>query len=140
MSRGFQVSVALSAALGFTLALVLGRHGESVVATQSPAAAAAAAAALLRPPLEVFDLLPIRVRNGAPVGGVQKLTVQPGAQISVGVDSDAFDHVGIEGSALRMPVAPGRETVLTFTAGPPGTYLIRLQDSKLLIGRVVVTV
>jgi hypothetical protein len=71
----------------------------------------------------------ISVRGGAPVGGVQKVTVRQGDVVRLIVLSDQPDEVHVHGYDLEREVGPGAPARLRFTADADGVYEVELHES-----------
>lgn len=78
--------------------------------------------------------LTIVIRNGQPVGGIQRLTVDRGETVSVRVTSDAVDHVHVHGYDLMADVGPAGSTAeIEFGATLVGRFEIELEERNLPI-------
>jgi hypothetical protein len=83
--------------------------------------------------------LEISVVDGKPDGGVQHLTVDQGASVTVQVTSDGVeDEVHVHGYDLSEDVAPGAPAEITFTADIAGRFEIELEDAGTPIGELEV--
>ena len=71
----------------------------------------------------------IRVRGGAPVGGVQTIEVEAGDRIRFTVSSDQSDEVHVHGYDLEKPVAPDAPARFSFTADADGIFEVELHGS-----------
>jgi hypothetical protein len=72
--------------------------------------------------------LRVRVRDGAPIGGVQHVVAPQGGPVVVRVVSDVQDHVHVHGYDLMRDVAPGKPAVFRFDATIAGRFEIELED------------
>ena len=72
--------------------------------------------------------LPVNVRDGAPIGGIQRLAVQQGERVRIRVTSDVADHVHVHGYDLMRDVAPGSPATIRFRATLTGRFEIELED------------
>jgi hypothetical protein len=68
----------------------------------------------------------IRVRAGAPVGGVKNIEVEKGDRIRFTVSSDQSDEVHVHGYDLEKPVAPDAPARFSFTADADGIFEVEL--------------
>ena len=75
----------------------------------------------------------LAVRDGRPVDGVARPSVQQGRRVRIVVRSDVADHVHLHGYDIMRDVAPGRPAQLVFTADIPGRFEIELEDRGLQI-------
>jgi hypothetical protein len=108
----------------------------TVVATSdaSPAAARPSEPApvlSVRPPIETYYLLPIRVSHGHAAGGVQRLEVGQGDKVSIGVLSDQTTVVSVPGYEVWAPLEAGREGVIDLVALDWGRFPVKA-DGKLV--------
>jgi plastocyanin len=71
----------------------------------------------------------IRVRDGAPVGGVTTIEVEKGDRIRFTVSSDQSDEVHVHGYDLERPVAPDAPARFSFTADADGIFEVELHGS-----------
>ncbi len=71
----------------------------------------------------------IRVRGGAPVGGVQTIDVDKGDMIRFTVSSDQSDEVHVHGYDLEKPVGPDAPARFSFTADADGIFEVELHGS-----------
>jgi hypothetical protein len=80
----------------------------------------------------------IRVRGGAPVGGVKTIEVEKGDRIRFTVSSDQSDEVHVHGYDLERPVAPGAPARFSFTADADGIFEVELHGSHAQIASLEV--
>jgi hypothetical protein len=71
----------------------------------------------------------IRVRGGAPVGGVKTIEVEQGDRIRFIVSSDQSDEVHVHGYDLERLVAPDAPARFSFTADADGIFEVELHGS-----------
>jgi hypothetical protein len=71
----------------------------------------------------------VRVRGGAPVGGVKTIEVEKGDRIRFTVSSDQSDEVHVHGYDLEKPVGPGAPARFSFTADADGIFEVELHGS-----------
>jgi hypothetical protein len=71
----------------------------------------------------------IRVRGGAPVGGVVTIDVDKGDIIRFTVSSDQSDEVHVHGYDLEKPVGPDAPARFSFTADADGIFEVELHGS-----------
>jgi hypothetical protein len=72
-------------------------------------------------------------RDGAPVGGIRRVTVARGRRIVLVVTSDVPDHVHVHGYDIFRDVAPGSPARLAFRATLPGRFEVEMEDRALQI-------
>lgn len=70
----------------------------------------------------------IVVRDGQPVGGVNRVTVAKGRRVVLIVISDVADHVHLHGYDVMRDVAPDMPARLAFNATIVGTVEVELED------------
>jgi hypothetical protein len=75
----------------------------------------------------------IRVRNGAPVRGVARVSVERGERVRLVVRSDVADHVHVHGYDLFEDVAPGMPARFSFPASTVGGFEVELEERHLLL-------
>ena len=78
----------------------------------------------------------ITVREGRPVGGIRRVTVDRGRRVVLIVTSDVSDHVHLHGYNVFRDVAPGRPARLAFRATIVGTVEVELEDRHVPIARI----
>jgi len=81
-----------------------------------------------RPSAPVFE-----VKDGQPVGGVQKLEVNEGDDVRFTVKSDAEEEVHVHGFDVSEPVGPGKPARFDFKAGFTGIFEVELEHSAVPI-------
>ncbi len=84
------------------------------------------------PPLETYWIMPITVKGGHAVGGVQRLEVSQGERVTIGVDTDVATTVSVQGYELWARVNPGDDAMLELTAFDAGRF--RVEADGHLIG------
>jgi hypothetical protein len=80
----------------------------------------------------------VEVRDGGPVGGVQRVQVDRRERVVLVVRSDVADHVHVHGVDIFQDVAPGSPARLQFRPRTPGVLEIELEDRHLLIAQLEV--
>ena len=70
----------------------------------------------------------IVVQNAKPVGGVQKLTVKKGGQVTFTVKSDVADEIHVHGYNFHKDVAKGGSVSFNFPATIDGEFVIELES------------
>lgn len=78
----------------------------------------------------------VRVRNGGPVGGVARVTVEQGERVRLIVQSDVADHVHVHGFDLFKDVAPGMPARFSLRADTVGRFEVELEDRHLLLAEL----
>lgn len=78
----------------------------------------------------------IVVRDGAPVGGISRVTVGKGRRVVLTVMSDVADHVHLHGYNVMRDVAPGMPARLAFRATIVGTVEVELEDRRLQLATI----
>jgi len=82
--------------------------------------------------------LRIVVHGGKPTGGIMRVTVKKGEQVTLVVVSDRADEVHLHGYDLTANTAPGMNARIAFVAKLPGRFEIELEDAGLQIGELEV--
>jgi len=81
----------------------------------------------------------IAVRDGKPVGGVQKVTVTKGDQARIEVSSqDTSDEIHLHGYDLMRDLKAPGSVRFSFEADADGIYEIELEGAGVQIGELVV--
>ena len=80
----------------------------------------------------------IVVRGGKTAGGIERVTVKKGEQVSLVVVSDRADEVHLHGYDLTANTAPGMNARIAFVAKLPGRFEIELEHAGLQIGELEV--
>jgi hypothetical protein len=78
----------------------------------------------------------VTVRDGAPVGGIARATVNQGDSVRIVVRSDVADEVHVHGYDLTAAVSPGAPAELTFDASLAGGFEIELEEAGLEIAEL----
>lgn len=56
-----------------------------------------------------------------------------GSTVEIRIQSDVADHVHLHGYDIELPLTPGEETIISFTADIPGIFEIELEDSSMFV-------
>lgn len=78
------------------------------------------------------------VRNGQPVGGVERPEIEQGKRVVLVVRSDVSDHMHLHGYDLLADVAPGQPGRIRFRADLVGRFDLELEDRAVLIAELEV--
>lgn len=78
------------------------------------------------------------VRDGAPVGGVERLRFRKGGDIVFDVRSDAAGHVHLHGYDVLKDLVPGKRVRFKVPAEIDGSFELELEDTATLIAEVEV--
>jgi hypothetical protein len=118
--------------LGFVLLRPSGDSGGAGGPSSSSSTAASGAAST--PSTSASAAAPpavktIRVVNGQPQGGIQKLSFAKGDQIRLRVVSDVADEIHIHGYDLHKDVAKGGSVQFSFPASIEGRFEIELENA-----------
>src|SRR3954447_5208446 len=70
----------------------------------------------------------ILVRNGKPVGGVKKITVNKGDPVRFTVNSDVSDEIHVHGYDFHKDVKKGGSVSFDFPAKIDGVFVIELES------------
>jgi hypothetical protein len=142
MSSAMKALLAVAAVVVLAVAFILVQPGDddddaSTTAAAPPAAPAAVTqeaeeastptATAAAPPQPAATR--IRVRSGAPVGGVKTIEVEQGDRIRFIVSSDQSDEVHVHGYDLERPVGPSAPARFSFKADIDGVFEVELHDS-----------
>jgi hypothetical protein len=78
----------------------------------------------------------IVVRNGEPVGGVQKLDYSAGEEVRFTVRSNAADEVHVHGYDVEKEIPAGGSATLSFPADIEGIFEVELHGSETQIAEL----
>ena len=91
------------------------------------------------PPAPAPNLTSIVVRDGKPVGGIEKIELKKGSRANIRVSSpDTSDEIHIHGYDLKKDLKAGGKVRFMFTAKTDGIYEIELEDAGVQIAQLVV--
>jgi hypothetical protein len=143
LSRGARWAIALGGVVVLVVAFVLlGNRGDSGTATSvsggsaaqpSPSTTQQNAAQPEPPPPAVVT---IRVKNGQPVGGVEKIELRKGDRIRFRVIADTADEVHLHGYDVERELVQGKPTKFDLPAGIEGRFEVELHHSGAQIARI----
>ncbi len=103
----------------------------SVTGSSGPSSADATAPARPKNPA-----IQIVVKNGKPVGGVEKISVDKGDRIKFTVRSDVADEVHFHGYDISKEVGPGEPAKFSVPATLDGIYEVELEQRALPIAEI----
>ena len=124
-----------AAAAAAVLAVALAGCGGSPEAGSGPGTETTSTTAMSQP---VRRTVTIVVRNGASVGGIQRVSVVEGTKVTLAVSADLADEVHVHGYDLKVDVSPGKPGRIVFDATIPGRFEIELEQRGLQIGELEV--
>jgi hypothetical protein len=70
----------------------------------------------------------IQVKNGKPVGGVQKIEFKKGGTVRFSVTSDVADEIHVHGYDLKKDVPKGGTVRFSFPASIDGGFVVELES------------
>ena len=91
-----------------------------------------------KPKPVVVQVIPITVKGGRPVGGIQRPVVKKGRKVAIVVRADVGEVVHLHGYDIERPLRPGRPTRLEFTATIPGRFELELHHPDAVLADVTV--
>ena len=80
----------------------------------------------------------VNVKNGKPVGGIKKITVNKGDRIRFVVDSDVSDEIHVHGYDFHKDVKAGGKVSFSFPAKIDGEFVVELESRGEQIASLVV--
>jgi heme/copper-type cytochrome/quinol oxidase subunit 2 len=80
----------------------------------------------------------VNVKNGKPVGGIKKITVNKGDQVRFRVNSDVSDEIHVHGYDFHKDVKAGGNVSFSFPAKMDGEYVVELESRGEQIANLVV--
>jgi hypothetical protein len=81
----------------------------------------------------------VTVKDGKPVGGVQKLQFAKGDAVRFTVASDVADEIHVHGYDVKKDVAAGGRVSFAFPAKIDGIFEVELEDAGVQIAELKVT-
>lgn len=78
----------------------------------------------------------VRVVDGKPEGGVQKLTFKKGGTVTFRVVSDTADEIHVHGYDVHKDVAKGGSATFDFPAKIDGKFVVELEGSSTQIAEL----
>ena len=120
------------------LVLVAGCGGddstEAVTTTETVATAPTdTTASTTTTPAAQATVIPIRVVNGQPQGGIQRPKVDQGDKVVLVVRTNSGEGVHLHGYNIEKPVVPGKPVRLPFTASIAGRFEVELHPTDTLL-------
>jgi ABC-type glycerol-3-phosphate transport system substrate-binding protein len=108
--------------------------------TTTPATteAATTGTATTSAPTREVTVIPIRVVNGQPQGGIQRPKVDQGDKVLLVVRTDSGEAVHLHGYNIEKPVVPGKPVRLPFTASIAGRFEVELHPTDSLLAVIEV--
>ena len=145
MARNQRLALLAVAVIGASVALVIAQPGDddaSAPTTLTAATANSTATTAVQTQTTTTTAEPpverIRLRGGAPVGGVRTIRASVGERVRIVVRPDVTDVLHLHGYDLERAAAPGETARFTFTARIPGLFEIELEQRALLIAKLEV--
>jgi plastocyanin len=80
----------------------------------------------------------VNVKNGKPVGGIKKITVNKGDEVRFTVNSDVSDEIHVHGYDFHKDVKAGGNVSFSFPAKIDGEFVIELESRGEQIASLVV--
>ncbi len=77
--------------------------------------------------------------DGTSIVGGGRLEVALGDRVTIRVESDTTDEAHLHGYDLHADVGPGESGEISFEATIPGIFELELEDSRILLGELVVS-
>jgi hypothetical protein len=139
VSRSARIAAVVATLAVLVVAFVVARPGgdDNKSPTQTTAAPPAAGTTTAVPPQPEFQT--IRVRDGKPVGGVQRIELTKGDRARIEVSSpDTSDEIHLHGYDLKRDLKAGGRARFSFDADADGIYVIELEGAGVQIGELVV--
>ena len=119
--------------------LLAGCGGGSKSSSQTTTAAITApvrtvtAQPVTRPAEPKATVITIRIKDGKPVGGITRVTVEKPQRVELVVHSDIADEVHVHGYDLHQDVEAGGTARIGFAATIQGVFEAELENRKLQI-------
>lgn len=146
MSRNTRIASATAALVVAAVAFIAVKPDEksgtstpnTTSVTQSTVGSTSAATTAAPAPKPVPTTTVIRVKNGAPVGGVTKITVKQGGTIRFTVSADQPENVHLHGYDIEKPVGPGAKARFVVPAKINGVFEAELENAGVQIAKLTV--
>jgi ABC-type glycerol-3-phosphate transport system substrate-binding protein len=134
------VMLAAIAACAFALAGCGGDDSTEAVTTTETVATAPTdtTTSTTSTPAAQATVIPIRVVNGQPQGGIQRPKVDQGDKVVLVVRTDSGEAVHLHGYNIEKPVVPGKPVRLPFTASIAGRFEVELHPTDSLLAVIEV--
>lgn len=137
MSRSLRIILAASALAVVAVALILVKPSDEAPTTRAtPAVTSATGSTAGTSKPKKPKPTKIVVRNGAPVGGVKKISAEKGEKLRFTVFSDVSDEVHFHGYDISKPVGPGKPAKFVVTTRLDGIYEVELEQRAIPIVEV----
>jgi hypothetical protein len=134
----------LVAASAIALAGCGGSDGSSAAETatggtvETTPPATGSTAATTTAPGSQATVIPIRVVNGVPQGGIQRPTVNQGDKVVLVIRTDSGEAVHLHGYNIEKDVVPGQPLRLPFTASIAGRFELELHPTDTVLAVIEV--
>jgi len=113
--------------------------GTTASTTAATTASTPTSTAPAPPPPQKPKAAKVVVRDGKPVGGVERIEVKKGERALIEVSSpDTSDEIHLHGYDLKRDLSAGGSVRFMFTADADGIYEIELEGAGVQIGELVV--
>ena len=104
--------------------------------TTTPTQSTTSSTAPAKPPKP--DVAVIRLRDGQPVGGIEKLTYTKGERVRFRVESDIADEIHVHGFDITKEVTAGGSVAFSFPADIEGVFEVELHGRGEQIAQISV--
>lgn len=146
MSRNARIASAVAALVVAAVAFVALKPDEksgtstpnTTSVTQSTVGSTSAATTTAPKPPPAPKAKIIRVKNGAPVGGVEKITVKQDDTTRFTVSADQAENVHLHGYDIEKPVGPGANARFVVPAKITGVFEVELENAGVQIAKLTV--
>jgi maltose-binding protein MalE len=127
---------------GLAFAACGGSNSSTATTTTKESATTTAAAATTTTGTTTTANAPVTIRvlvkDGKPVGGIQRATAKKGQKVGIVVHSDVADEVHVHGYDLHKDVTAGGTVRIVFPATITGVFEAELESRKLQIVELTV--
>lgn len=134
--------IAVATVVGAVVLFLVLRPGDDDTAASTTTATATTPTVTVPPPPPPPPSSPppavvrVTIRDGLPVGGVRRVTVKRGRQVTLVVTSDVSDHVHLHGYDVFRDVGPGMPARLAFRATIAATVEAELEERGVQIASI----
>jgi len=128
----------LAVVAGFALASCGGEGDGELTRTQTQTTEGAGTTQ--PPPTSTISpkMILVRIEDGVPVRGVERVTVRKGDRVIISVFSDVADELHVHGYDVSRDLQRGRAVALAFTADVPGRFEVELEERGVQIAELTV--
>ena len=144
MNPDFRKVALIAAVLGLLVSLFVALRPDDeddaapTIVTTTTAPTTTARATLPAPSVQERPVLQIRIEGGAPVGGIQRATVEQGSTVSIRIRSETTSVLHVHGYDITFGIQPNEAQEVFFKAEHAGVFEIELEDTHTVVAELTV--